>query len=85
MSGSGGEALTNIYKWSGTLPDDRDWSGDPPRCPGVVGKPSRMSRSGREALKDVQEWSRGLQGCPGVVGRPSKMSGGGREVLPYVQ
>ena len=40
MSGSGLEAL----------PDVREWSGGPPECPGVVGRPFRMSRSGREAL-----------------------------------
>ena len=35
----------------------RQWSGDPPGCPGEVGSPSLMSRSGREALPDVWEWS----------------------------
>ena len=38
MSGSGRE----------TLPDVWEWSGDPPGCPGVVGRPSQMSGSGRE-------------------------------------
>ena len=43
--------------------DIQEWSGDPPGCPGVVGKPSRMSvrpsrisGSGRETLSDVREW-----------------------------
>ena len=43
MSGSGREAI----------PDVRKWSGGSPGCPKVVGKPSRMSRSGRKALLDV--------------------------------
>ena len=60
MSGSGRE----------TLPDIREWSSNPPECPKVVekssrmfGRPSRMSGSVRkdlpnvrEALSDVQEW-----------------------------
>ena len=40
-----------------TLRDVRDWSGDPSRCPGVVGRPSQMSWSGQEALPDVWEES----------------------------
>ena len=53
--------------------------------------PSRMSRSGREAILDVREWSGCLPGCPGafrrphgyprVVERPSQMSGSGCESL----
>ena len=49
MSGSGQDAL----------PEVQVWSDDPPGCPGVVGRPSRMSlsdgrssqmfRSGRQA------------------------------------
>ena len=56
MSGSGRE----------DLPDIREWSGGPPGYPGVVGRPSRISRSGQEtprmslcgweALPDVREW-----------------------------
>ena len=34
--------------------DIRESSGGPPVCPGVVGKPSRMSGSGREVLPDVR-------------------------------
>ena len=45
MSGSG----------RGNLPDVREWSGGPPRCSLVVGRPFWLSRSGREALPDVRE------------------------------
>ena len=45
MSCSGREALEDVL----------EWLGGPPGCPGVVGRPSRMSGSGREALPDVQE------------------------------
>ena len=41
------------------LPDDREWSEGPPGCSGVVGRPSRMSVCGREALLDVQKGSVG--------------------------
>ena len=45
------------------LPQVQKWSEDPlPGCLGVVGKPSQMSGSGREALPDVSEW---LVGPPG--------------------
>ena len=44
------------------LPDVREWSGDPPGCPGEVGRPSLMSESGREAIPDVREWSGGDSG-----------------------
>ena len=67
MTGSGREAL----------PDVQEWSGGPPGCPGVVrrqswvvGRPTRMSRSGREASRlDV---------------RQAQMSGSGQEALPDV-
>ena len=45
MYGSGREAL----------PDDREGSGGPPRCPVVDWRPSKMSGSSREALPDVRE------------------------------
>ena len=84
MSGSGREALQHVQELSvdplgclEPLPDVWEWSGGPPECPGVVGKPSRRSESGREALTDVWEWSRVFPECPGVVGRPSRMSGSG--------
>ena len=38
-----------------TLPDVQEWLRDPYGCPVVVGKLSRMSLSGREALLDVRE------------------------------
>ena len=86
------EALLDVRQLSGVPPDVREalpvlWesSGDHPGCPGVVGRPSRMSGSGWEALPDVREWSGGPPGCPGVVGRPSRMFGSGREALPDVQ
>ena len=54
MSGSGRDSL----------PDVREWSGGLSGCPGVVGRPTRMferpsrvSESSREALRDVWEWS----------------------------
>ena len=57
MSGSGWEALSDVW----------EWSVGPPVCPGVVRRPSRMTGSGQEALSDagngrealtnVREWS----------------------------
>ena len=44
MSGSGREALPNV----------REWLGGPPGCPGVFGRPFRMSGNGREANLDVR-------------------------------
>ena len=38
------------------LPDVREWLKGYPECPKVVGRPSRMSGSGREALSDIREW-----------------------------
>ena len=65
MSESGQEAFPDVRKWSGdprmfrsgreSLADVREWSGGPPGCPGVVGRPSKMSGSGREGLLDVRE------------------------------
>ena len=46
MFGSGREALPNV----------QEWSGGPSRCPGMVGRPSRMSRSSPETLPNVREW-----------------------------
>ena len=40
MSGSGWQILKDV----------REWSGGPPVCLVVVGRPSQMSRSVREAL-----------------------------------
>ena len=68
MSGSGREALADV----------RVWLRDPPGCPGVVGKPSRISGSclenlpdGREwweAITNIREWSGGPTRYPVVVG-----------------
>ena len=67
MSGSGRETFPYIRE---ALPNIREWSEDPRRCPGVVGiptrisgvvgRPSRMAGSAREALLDHQKWSGGL-------------------------
>ena len=74
------------------LPDVQEWSGNPPGCLGVVRRPSRMPRKGREtlsyvleALPDIQEWSGGPSGCLRVVRRPSQMFGSGQETLPNVR
>ena len=79
MFGSGWEALQDVRKWSG----------GPPGCPGVVGRPSRMSGCGREALSDVREtrpdvreWSEGSLVRPAVFRMPSRMSRIGREAPP---
>ena len=45
MSERGRDALPNVW----------EWSGGPPRYPGVVERTSRMSRSGRETLPNVRE------------------------------
>ena len=50
------EALPEVC---GALPDIREWSGDPPGCLGVIGRPSRMSARWREVLPNVREWSGG--------------------------
>ena len=49
-----------------------------PGDPEVIGRPSRMSRSGRVAVPDVREWSGVSPGCTGVAGC-------GRESLPNVR
>ena len=81
MCGSGWEALTNVRKWSGAFLDVREWSLGSPGCPGVVGRPSVMPGSGRDALPVVGECSGGFPGCPGVVVRISRMSGSVRDAL----
>ena len=59
----------------------REWSGGPPGGLRVVGRPSRRSGRGLEALPkvqkalpDIREWSLDPHGGPGVVGRPSRWS-----------
>ena len=51
----------------------------------MSGRPSRMSRSGREAVPDVREWSKDYFECLRVVKRPSRMFGSGRKTLPDVR
>ena len=50
----------------GALPDVREWSEVPSNCPEVVGRPSRISVSGR-----------GPSQMSEVVGRPSLLNGSG--------
>ena len=69
MTGSSRNALPDVWEWSGgpprcpscwkALPGVRECSKGPPRRAEVVGRPSRMSGSGRVADPDVQEWSGG--------------------------
>ena len=78
------------YSWE-SIPNGREWSRDPTRGPGVVGKPSRMTGSSRETMPEVgdgcealpegREWSGGPTRGPRVVGTPSILAGSGREAL----
>ena len=52
---------------------------------GMVRRPSRMSGSDWETLRDVWKWSGGRPGCPRVDVMHTRMSGSGRETLPYVR
>ena len=54
-----------------TLPVVRNWSGDPPECPELVGTHSWRSGTGWETLSMVPE----------LVGRPSQRSGSGRVAI----
>ena len=69
------ETLPNVWEWWEALPDFCKWSRDPSGFLVVVGRPFRMSGSGREAFADFREWSGDPPGCPGVFVRPSRMSG----------
>ena len=77
MSGSGREALPDVWEWSGGLPG----------CPGVFGWPSRMCSSSKVALPDVgsspgcPELVGNPPRCPGLVQRSSSMSKSGQEAL----
>ena len=79
MSMRGREALHDVRECSGGPPEKNlQWTRVPPKCPGVVRRPSRMSGSYwealpdvqealldvREALPDIREWSGGPPGCP---------------------
>ena len=55
MFGCGWEALQDVREWSETLLNVREWSRGPPRCSEVVGRPFRMSGSGRKFLPEVRE------------------------------
>ena len=55
MSGSGREALPNVWEWLETFLDVREWSGGTPACARVVRTPFRKFGSGREAFSDVRE------------------------------
>ena len=86
------ETLPNFREWSRGPPEGAEWSanlskcpGGPPGCLGLVGRPSRMSKSDRETLPDVWEWSGHPPKCPGEVGRPSRMFLSGRLALPDVR
>ena len=77
MSGNCGEALLYV----------REWSGDPPSCPGVVGGPpgspgvveslSQMSRRPSRMCESAREWSKSYPECPQLIRSPSRMSGSG--------
>ena len=74
MSGSCREALPNVRE---ALPVVPEWSGDTPRCPGVVRRPSRLFGSGRETLQNVRnappnirEWSEALSDVQEWSGGP---------------
>ena len=47
MSGSGGEALSDVQEWSDSTTGCLQVVERLPKYPGVVRRPSRMSRSGR--------------------------------------
>ena len=67
------EALSDVRE---ALLDIREWSGGSLVCPGVVERPSQMSKSGRETLQDVRKWSRDPPRCSGVVRGPPECPGG---------
>ena len=55
MSGIGLETLSNFWKWSGDAPKCEGVVAGPPRSPGAVGRPSWMSGIGLETLRHVRE------------------------------
>ena len=55
----GWESLSDVREWLGGYPECPRVVGKPSRLSGVVGRLSRMSGSGQEALPCVQEWSGG--------------------------
>ena len=62
MSGSGRKAIPNVREWLVDPLECPGMVGWPPRCLGVVGRPSQISGSGRVSLPNVREWSRNYHG-----------------------
>ena len=94
-SGSGREAFPEVQERLEGPPEGlgvvvtllvevRQWSVGLPKGPGVVGRPSQRSGSGREALLEVRAWSGGPPRGSGGVSRRSWRSGSGRKALPKV-
>ena len=74
--------------WSirNALADVREWSVGSLECPGVVGRPSRMSGSGRKALPNVWEPLSDVREClEGPIRCPGGPLTSGREVLSDVR
>ena len=46
MSGYGRDTFPDVAEWWEALPDVRQFSGGPPGCPEVAGRPSRLFGSG---------------------------------------
>ena len=87
-------ALSDVQEWSGDSPGCPGVVGGTPVCPEVVGRHSRLSGSGQEALSEVQERLGGPTRCLVVVKRSSRLSGSsqkarmtgiGWEALPDVR
>ena len=55
MSGSGREGGPDVREWSGSPPGCSGVVGKPSRMSGMVRKPARMSGSGQEDFQDVRE------------------------------
>ena len=78
-----------------TLPMVRNWSGDPPGGPELVGKPSRRCGSIWDNRPEFRKWSRypskfrnwsgDPTGGPEVDGRSFHSYGSSRKALPEVQ
>ena len=68
------ESLPEVRECQKAILKAWEWTGGPPRGPGVVERSSRRFGSGWEALSEVRERSGGPPKGPGVVGRPSRRS-----------
>ena len=84
-SGSGWETLLDLRKWSESLPEVWNLSGDPSGGPKMVGTPSKSFETSQETLPEVRKWWGDPPGGPEQVGRPSRRSVSGRETLSEVQ